>query len=179
LIRKVWRVEGREPCVFVFGERLGSARRGAPASNNGSYIRRHEPPSHVWSYDFASVQTHDGCHDKDTYDVVQRYFDVDADFWAEFEEQLASFDSDTLIEDASDFLVTYAAEDWSDVCLPKTRSGSIDDEGRRGPAEQRAGRAVESADSSAHPCPVTDAFGLRCNSRCRPQGSGADGPRRR
>ena len=65
------------------------------------------------------------------------------------------------------------------LCLPKTRSGSIDDEGRRGPAEQRAGRAVESADGSAHPCPVTDAFGLRCNSRCRPQGSGADGPRRR
>jgi hypothetical protein len=93
---------------------------------------------------------------------VQRYFDVDADFWAEFEEQLASFDSDTLIEDACDFLVTYAAEDWSDayhhdyqfeisqaveaisatlrsrfaegirLCLPKTTSGNIDGEGRPG-----------------------------------------------
>jgi hypothetical protein len=46
---------------------------------------------------------------------VERYFDVDGDFWAEFEERLASFDSDTLTNDASDFLVSYAAEDWSDA----------------------------------------------------------------
>ena len=45
------------------------------------------------------------------------------------------------------------------VCLPKTRSDSIDDEVRRGSAEQRAGRAVGSADGPANPCPGTDAFG--------------------
>jgi hypothetical protein len=54
-------------------------------------------------------------HDSGTYDVVEKYFDVDAQFWAEFEERLASFDSDSLIEDASDFLVSYGAEDWSDA----------------------------------------------------------------
>ena len=53
--------------------------------------------------------------DSGTYDVVEKYFDVNAQFWAEFEEHLASFDSDLLIEDASDFLVSYAAEDWSDA----------------------------------------------------------------
>lgn len=54
-------------------------------------------------------------HDRNTYDVVERYFDVDADFWADFEERLASFDGDTLIADASEFLVGYGAEDWSDA----------------------------------------------------------------
>ncbi len=52
--------------------------------------------------------------DRETYNVMERYFDVDTDFWAEFEGRLASFDSDTLIEDTSCFLVSYSAEDWSD-----------------------------------------------------------------
>lgn len=54
-------------------------------------------------------------HDPRTFDFVERYFDVSADFWAEFEERLASFDTDTLVDDASQFLVGYGAEDWSDA----------------------------------------------------------------
>jgi hypothetical protein len=54
-------------------------------------------------------------HDPGTYEVVERYFDMDTQFWGEFEERLAHFDSDSLIEDASDFLVSYGAEDWSDA----------------------------------------------------------------
>jgi len=50
----------------------------------------------------------------DTFDFVFRYFAVDADFWSEFEERLASFDTDTLIDDASQFLVSYGADDWSE-----------------------------------------------------------------
>lgn len=53
--------------------------------------------------------------DAKTYDVVEKYFSMDAQFWAEFEDRLASFDSDSLIEDASNFLVGYGADDWSDA----------------------------------------------------------------
>jgi hypothetical protein len=54
-------------------------------------------------------------NDQDTYQVVERYFDVDAEFWSAFEERLAAFDSDTLTDDASDFLISYFAEDWKDA----------------------------------------------------------------
>ena len=60
------------------------------------------------------------------------------------------------------------------LSLLKTLSGSIDDEVRRGSAEQRAGQAVGSADGPANPCRGTDAFGVRCNSRRRPQEFGAE-----
>jgi hypothetical protein len=53
--------------------------------------------------------------DAATFDVVQRYFDVDADFWADFEARLASLDSDALADDASEFLVSYGADGWSDA----------------------------------------------------------------
>ena len=52
--------------------------------------------------------------DHETSDIVERYFYVDKDFWSEFEQRLASFDSDTLIEDAAQFLVSYSADKWSD-----------------------------------------------------------------
>jgi len=52
--------------------------------------------------------------DPETYSFVERYFDIDSDFWFEFEERLAYFDTDTLIDDASMFLVGYGADDWSD-----------------------------------------------------------------
>ena len=54
-------------------------------------------------------------NDRDTYQVVERYFDVDAEFWSEFEARLAAFDSDTLTDDASDFLISYMAKDWRDA----------------------------------------------------------------
>ena len=65
------------------------------------------------------------------------------------------------------------------VSLLKTISGSIDDEVRRGSATLRSGHTGGSADGPANPSPTTDAFGVRCNSRRRPQEFGADGLRRR
>lgn len=53
--------------------------------------------------------------DRSTYDAVERYFTVDADFWSEFEQRLADFDVDALADDAGQFLVNYGAEDWSDA----------------------------------------------------------------
>lgn len=52
--------------------------------------------------------------DPTTYEFVDRYFVVDDSFWSEFEARLADLDSDTLIEHASEFLMSYGAEDWSD-----------------------------------------------------------------
>lgn len=52
--------------------------------------------------------------DTDTFNLVNQYFSVDDSFWGEFESRLADFDTDTLIDDAEEFLVGYGAEDWSD-----------------------------------------------------------------
>lgn len=52
--------------------------------------------------------------DPDTYDVMRRYFTVDDDFWWEFESQLAHLDTDALLDDATKFLASYGADDWSD-----------------------------------------------------------------
>jgi serine/threonine protein kinase len=45
-----------------------------------------------------------------------------------------------------------------ELSLPNTTSDSIDDEVRRGSAEQRAFRAIGSADGTANPCPGTSRF---------------------
>ena len=52
--------------------------------------------------------------DRLTYRAFETYFNVDDDFWCDFEEQLANFDTDSVIDDASNFLMSYGAEDWSD-----------------------------------------------------------------
>jgi hypothetical protein len=54
-------------------------------------------------------------YDRDTADLVKRSFWVDKDFWSEFEARLASFDANRLVNETSDFLVPYSAEDWSDA----------------------------------------------------------------
>ncbi len=46
--------------------------------------------------------------------LAETYFGEDDDFWFEFESRLADFDAHSLVEHASDFLVSYAAEDWRD-----------------------------------------------------------------
>ena len=37
------------------------------------------------------------------------------DFWNYFEERLAEFDAETLVENSEQFIVPYGAEDWSDA----------------------------------------------------------------
>ena len=54
-------------------------------------------------------------HDPETANLVEQYFSVDKDFWSEFEERLADFNSELLIDDAQQFLVSYGADDWSDA----------------------------------------------------------------
>lgn len=53
-------------------------------------------------------------NDAATFEVVERYFELDAGFWSDFEARLASFDIDTLADDASNFLVGYGADKWRD-----------------------------------------------------------------
>ena len=52
--------------------------------------------------------------DRDTYSEVEAYFDVDNGFWSQFEQQLARFDTDAAIDYASQFLMSYGDNDWSD-----------------------------------------------------------------
>lgn len=47
--------------------------------------------------------------------LIREYLFVDKDFWNEFEDRLASFDSDAVIDYAENFLVSYGADDWSDA----------------------------------------------------------------
>lgn len=47
--------------------------------------------------------------------IISKYFDPDF-FWSDLEAALASLDVDTLEDEASDFFVSYGAEDWSDAC---------------------------------------------------------------
>lgn len=52
--------------------------------------------------------------DRDTYLEVEAYFNVDDEFWWQFEQQLANFDADLAIDNASQFLMSYGADDWRD-----------------------------------------------------------------
>lgn len=52
--------------------------------------------------------------DTHTFKLVEEYFDVDDGFWSDFEDRLADFDAYTLVENASQFLVGYGADDWSE-----------------------------------------------------------------
>ncbi len=54
-------------------------------------------------------------NDPDTYEAVDKYFYIDESFWNEFEARLADFDAATAVEDASDYLMPYGAENWSDA----------------------------------------------------------------
>lgn len=70
----------------------------------------HRIPSAYWQFgEYLKA------NDQDVYENVERYFTVDEQFWSEFEARLADFDIDTLTDDASNFLESYGAEDWSDA----------------------------------------------------------------
>ncbi len=53
--------------------------------------------------------------DADTYDQLVRYFSVDDDFWWQLEAKLAHLDADSLLDEASAYLSSYGADDWSDA----------------------------------------------------------------
>lgn len=53
--------------------------------------------------------------DPEVYSIAEKYFDVDAEFWSDFEQRLASFDTARLIDDAGDLLVGYGSEQWKDA----------------------------------------------------------------
>ena len=52
--------------------------------------------------------------DNDMFEMLEKYFNTD-ELWSDFEETLAYIDTDTITDDASDFLVSYGAGDWSDA----------------------------------------------------------------
>lgn len=48
------------------------------------------------------------------HDTFEKYFSFEGN-WANLEEVLASIDVSSIVDDASNFLISYAAEDWSDA----------------------------------------------------------------
>lgn len=53
-------------------------------------------------------------HDRDLFDAVENYLPAEED-WSDLEFALASIDVDSIIEDLGHFMVSYAADDWSDA----------------------------------------------------------------
>lgn len=53
-------------------------------------------------------------NDNDLFEALEEYFDTD-ELWSDFEETLADIDTDKIVDDASDFLVSYEADNWSDA----------------------------------------------------------------
>jgi len=53
-------------------------------------------------------------NDNDLFEALEEYFNSD-ELWSDFEETLAYIDTDKIVDDASDFLVSYGAHDWSDA----------------------------------------------------------------
>lgn len=56
-------------------------------------------------------------HHHDLFELVEEYFIAydDENFWYTFEESLAAFDAETLVENSEHLIVSYGAEDWSDA----------------------------------------------------------------
>ena len=73
------------------------------------FDRHHDIPS-----DYRDFGGYLAAVDCDTYREVEAYFSVDDEFWWQFEQQLAHFDTDAAIDYASQFLMSYGADDWSD-----------------------------------------------------------------
>lgn len=53
--------------------------------------------------------------DPATFRLISDFLFVDNDFWSNFEERIATLDTDLVIDHAMQFLVPYGAEDWSDA----------------------------------------------------------------
>lgn len=52
--------------------------------------------------------------DYELFQTLEKYFNTD-ELWSDFEETLACIDADGIIDDASNYLVSYGADDWSDT----------------------------------------------------------------
>lgn len=54
-------------------------------------------------------------NDPDVYNVVDTYLGNVKDFWWDFEKNLALLDEDQILDHASNYLVSYGADDWSEA----------------------------------------------------------------
>lgn len=68
--------------------------------------------------DFASYLER---KDRSTFDIAENYMVPERDLWSYLEERLAEIDVDQIEEYASNFLVSYGADDWSDAYPPQLR----------------------------------------------------------
>lgn len=75
------------------------------------FDRHHQMATSYWDF-----RKHLQLHHNDIYDLLNDYFPTydEDDFWSHFEERLANFDAETLVENSEHLIVPYGAEDWSD-----------------------------------------------------------------
>ena len=67
----------------------------------------HKIPSSYWDFgQYLKVK------DSETYELIDQFIGIDQSFWEEFECRLARLDSDRLLDDMSQFLISYGADDW-------------------------------------------------------------------
>jgi hypothetical protein len=52
-------------------------------------------------------------NDEDLFNTLDNYFDID-ELWSDFEETLAYINTENITDDASNYLVPYASDDWSE-----------------------------------------------------------------
>lgn len=53
--------------------------------------------------------------DSETFEKAEQFLFSDEELWADFENNLAGLEPEEIIDEASQFLVSYAADDWSDA----------------------------------------------------------------
>lgn len=53
-------------------------------------------------------------NDNKLFEALDEYFNSD-ELWSEFEDTLAYIDTDKIVDDASNYLVSYNVEDWSEA----------------------------------------------------------------
>jgi len=54
-------------------------------------------------------------NDSDVFEMIEKYLGNTQNFWYSFEQNLAYLDEDSILDHASNYLVSYGADDWSDA----------------------------------------------------------------
>lgn len=76
---------------------------------NGFDLWHRIPSSYAYFKEYVAL------HDRDLFDAVENYLWAAGENWSDLEASLAELDVDAIIDDRSQFLVSYGAEEWSDA----------------------------------------------------------------
>ena len=69
---------------------------------------------HGVSSQYSDFKEYLSNEDSSLHDIVEKFIPVQED-WSDLEDALADIDVDNVVDNASQFLMSYGAEDWSDA----------------------------------------------------------------